>query len=135
MSTFLYKECASAALITSIATANGKTLRNVCTSVTISAVLGICTVAVLILYLTKQKRWVVNLPIWVGLGYGMFLAPLSNHFDTVSELSFLESGLSKSEWVNHISADARVRMSVIASLTAAVVVSANAWLSRIESKT
>ena len=65
----------------------------------------------------------------------MFLAPLSNHFDTVSELSFLESGLSKSEWVNHISADARVRMSVIASLTAAVVVSANAWLSRIESKT
>jgi hypothetical protein len=134
MSTLFYKECANAALITSIGTANGKTLRTLCTSVSISVVLTLCTVAIVILYFTKQKRWVTYLPAWIGIGYGIFFAPLNNHLNYVSEISFLDSGLSKSEWVNHISADARVRMSVIASLTSACIVSANAWISRIESK-
>lgn len=74
------------------------------------------------------------MPIWIGIGYGMIFAPLDYHFNNVSELSFLESGMSKSEWINHIASDGRVRMSVIASLSAAVIVSANAWISRIESK-
>ena len=40
--------------------------------------------------------------------------------------------MSKNEWVNYVSADSRVRLSVIASLTAAFIVSANAWIQRYE---
>ncbi len=134
MSTFFYKECASATLATSIGTANGKTLRNICTATSISAVLILCITAVVILYATNQQKWVVNLPIWVGLGYGFFYAPITNHMNTTSEIAFADSGMSKSEWVNHIASDGRVRLSVIASLTAALIVSANAWIARIESK-
>jgi hypothetical protein len=133
-STFILKECASSGLASSIATANGKTLRTICTSVSISAVVGICTVLVFLFYMTNQKRWIVNMPIWVGIGYGMIFAPLDYHFNNISELSYLDSGMTKSEWINHIASDGRVRMSVIASLSAAVIVSANAWISRIESK-
>ena len=134
MSTLFFKECASATLATSIGTANGKTLRNICTSTSISAVLILCITAVLLLYYTKQERWVVNVPIWIGLGYGFFYAPLSNHMNTTSEIAFADSGMTKSEWINHIASDGRVRLSVMASLTAALIVSANAWLSRLESK-
>ena len=134
MSTLIYKECASAALATSIGTANGQKLRGICTSTAISFVLTLCIVLIVVLYATKQKRWVVNLPIWFGIGYGLLYAPYTLHLDNVSELSFLESGMTKTEWVNHIAADARVRLSVIASLTAATIVSANAWISRYESK-
>lgn len=134
MSTLVFKECASAALATSIGTSNGKTLRGICTSTSISFVLALCIIAIVILYATKQKRWVVNLPVWFGIGYGLLYAPYTLHLDNVSELSFLESGMTKTEWVNHIAADARVRLSVIASLTAATIVSANAWISRYESK-
>jgi hypothetical protein len=133
-STFILKECASSGLASSIATSNGKTLRTICTSVSISFVVGVCSLLVILFYLTNQKRWIVNMPIWIGFGYGMIFAPLDYHFNNVSELSFLESGMSKSEWINHIASDSRVRMSVIASLSAAVIVSANAWIARIESK-
>jgi hypothetical protein len=133
-STFILKECASSGLASSIATSNGKVLRNICTSVSVSVVVGLCILFVVLFYLTNQKRWIVNLPIWVGIGYGMIFAPLDYHFNNVSELSFIESGMSKSEWINHIASDARVRMSVIASLSAAVIVSANAWIARIEQK-
>ena len=133
-STFILRECASSGLASSIATANGKTLRHICTSVSISVVVGICTLLVILFYLTNQKRWIVNMPIWVGIGYGIIFAPLDYHFNNISELSYLDSGMTKSEWINHIASDGRVRMSVIASLSAAVIVSANAWISRIESK-
>jgi hypothetical protein len=133
-STFILKECASSGLASSIGTANGKTLRTICSSVSISVVVGICTVLVFLFYMTNQKRWIVNMPIWVGIGYGMIFAPLDYHFNNISELSYLDSGMTKSEWINHIASDGRVRMSVIASLSAAVIVSANAWISRIESK-
>ena len=119
-------------MATSIGTLNGKSLRSLCTQTGITVILFVCTVAVAILYSLNFARWIVNVPIWIGFFYGLIYSPLSAHFDNVSELAFISSEMSKNEWVNYVSADSRVRLSVIASLTAAFIVSANAWIQRYE---
>jgi xanthine/uracil permease len=131
-STFFYPECSGATLATSIGTVNGKSLRSLCTQTSMAFILSACTVAVAILYSFNFARCIVNIPIWIGLFGGLIYSPLRLHFDNVSELAFISSEMSKNEWVNYVSADSRVRLSVIASLTAAFIVSANAWMTRIE---
>jgi len=131
-STFFYPECSGATLATSIGTANGKSLRSLCTQASMTVILVACTLAVVLLYNFDFARWIVNIPIWIGLFGGLIYSPLRAHFDNVSELAFISSEMTKNEWVNYVSADSRVRLSVIASLTAAFIVSANAWMTRIE---
>ena len=131
-STFFYPECSGATLATSIGTINGKNLRSLCTQTSMTVLLAVCTLAVVVLYSFDFARWIVNIPIWIGLFGGLIYSPLRSHFDNVSELAFISSEMSKNEWVNYVSADSRVRLSVIASLTAAFIVSANAWMTRIE---
>jgi xanthine/uracil permease len=131
-STFFYPECSGATLATSIGTMNGKYLRSLCTQTSMTVILALSTLAVVVLYSFDFARWIVNIPIWVGLFVGLLYTPLRAHFDNVSELAFISSEMSKNEWVNYVSADSRVRLSVIASLTAAFIVSANAWMTRIE---
>jgi len=111
---------------------NGKSLRSLCSQTGITVIVAVCTIAVAILYSLKFARWIVNIPLWIGFFYGLIYSPISAHFDNVSELAFLSSEMSKNEWVNYVSADSRVRLSVIASLTAAFIVSANAWIQRYE---
>lgn len=62
----------------------------------------------------------------------MLWVPLRTQLDNASELAFMASGLSKTEWLNTISADSRTRLTVFASLTAALIVSLNAWITRWE---
>lgn len=131
-STFFYPECSGATLATSIGTVNGKSLRSLCTQTSMAFILAVSTVMVVILYNFNFARSIVNIPIWVGLFVGLIYSPLRLHFDNVSELAFISSEMSKNEWVNYVSADSRVRLSVIASLTAAFIVSANTWMTRIE---
>jgi xanthine/uracil permease len=95
-------------------------------------ILSVCTVAVAILYSLNFARFIVNIPVWIGIFFGLIYSPIRAHFDNVSELAFISSEMSKNEWVNYVSADSRVRLSVIASLTAAFIVSANAWIQRYE---
>jgi len=132
VSTYFYPECSGATLATSLGTVNGKSLRSLCTQTAITVTLAVCTLAVAILYGLNFARWIVNVPIWIGIAYGLIYSPISAHFDNVSELAFISSEMSKNEWVNYVSADSRVRLSVIASLTAAFIVSANAWIQRYE---
>ncbi len=131
-STFFYPECSGSTLATSIGTLNGKSLRSFCTQTAITAILAVCTAATALLYFFKFARWIVNFPIWIGIALGLIYSPLRLHFDNVSEMAFISSEMSKNEWVNYVSADSRVRLSVIASLTAAFIVSANAWIQRYE---
>lgn len=131
-STFFYPECSGATLATSIGTVNGKSLRSLCTQTSITAILAVCTLAVALLYSFNFARSIVNIPIWIGIVFGLIYSPLRQHFDNVSELAFISSEMSKNEWVNYVSADSRVRLSVVASLSAAIIVSANAWMTRIE---
>jgi xanthine/uracil permease len=132
MSTFFYPECSGATIATSIGTVNGKSLRSLCTQTSMTIILSVCTVAVAILYSLNFARFIVNIPVWIGIFFGLIYSPIRAHFDNVSELAYISSEMSKNEWVNYVSADSRVRLSVIASLTAAFIVSANAWIQRYE---
>ena len=96
----------------------------------VAMVLAICLV--LIFWAFNFPTWARLLPAWIGGAYAILYVPLRTNLDAASESAFQASGLSKSEWLSTISADSRTRLTVFASLTAAVIVSLNAWITRWE---
>jgi len=90
-------------------------------------VLGLCIVITCVFWFLKLANWAKVAPAIFGSIYTLAYLPYRYQMDLANEAAFLTSGLSKSEWISGMGADARTRLSVIASLTAAVIVSLNAW--------
>lgn len=93
-------------------------------------VVGICILLTGIFWLLKLANWAKVAPAIFGVIYTVAYLPYRFKMDLANEFAFKASGLTKSEWISGMGADARTRLSVIASLTAAVIVSLNAWTTR-----
>jgi hypothetical protein len=91
-------------------------------------ILGICIVLTLIFWFLKLSNWAKVAPAIFGSIYTLGYLPYRFQMDLANEAAFAVSGLSKSEWISGMGADSRTRLSVVASLTAAIIVSLNAWL-------
>jgi len=125
-------DCALATMAASLGKEGGTALRFECAKSETFAALVIAIALVLTFWAFKFPTWARLLPFWIGGGYALLYVPFRTRLDNASEAAFLASGLSKTEWLNIISADQRVRLTVFASLTAAVIVSLNAWITRWE---
>lgn len=114
--------------------AEAKNLRFSCSQTDVIIILSISISICAALYAIKSPLWVKNTPILLGLFYSIIWVPLRYSFDNSNHMAWLASGFSKNEYVNLVTSDQRTRLTVAASLTAAVIVSLNAWISRWESK-
>ena len=124
--------CAVATMAASLGSEGGKVLRTECAKTETFVVLLIAIGLVLTFWAFNFPTWARLLPVWLGAGYGILYVPIRTALDNSSEVAFMASGLTKTEWINTISADSRVRLTVFASLTAALIVSLNAWITRWE---
>lgn len=93
-------------------------------------VLGVSIALTGIFWLLKLANWAKVAPAIFGVIYTIAYLPYRFKMDIANEFAFKASGLTKSEWISGMGADSRTRLSVIASLTAAVIVSLNAWTTR-----
>ena len=125
-------DCAIAGMASSLGREGGKVLRIECAKTETFLVLIIAIGLVLTFWAFKFPTWARLLPVWLGGGYAVLYVPIRTALDNAGEVAFLASGLTKTEWINTISADSRVRLTVFASLTAALIVSLNAWITRWE---
>lgn len=132
VSSILKPDCALASMAASLGREGGKQLRIECAKFETFWVLVIATGLVLTFWAFQFPTWARLLPVWIGAGYALVYVPFRTTLDNASEMAFKASGLSKTEWLNTISADSRVRLTVFASLTAAIIVSLNAWITRWE---
>lgn len=130
VSALVKPSCALATMASSLATEGGKQLRLDCSYTEIIIVLIVGIICVITFWSFNFPKWVRLLPVWIAGGYSLIWVPLRTQLDNASELAFKASGLSKTEWLNTISADQRTRLTVFASLTAALIVSLNAWITR-----
>lgn len=125
-------ECATASFAATLGKDNAAALRSSCGRTDAAIFLLLCISAVAILVAVNGPNWSRLLPVFLGLGYALLYVPLRTAYDNASDMAFKASGLTKSEWLGAIAADQRTRLTVMASLTAAIIVSANAWISRWE---
>jgi hypothetical protein len=125
-------DCALATMAASLGKESGSSLRFECAKSETFAVLLIAIGLVLTFWAFNFPTWARLLPVWIGGGYALVYVPFRTRIDNASEAAFLASGLTKTEWLNTISADQRTRLTVFASLTAALIVSLNAWITRWE---
>lgn len=132
-SALLRPDCAVSGLLSTIGKPDGPLLRYDCAKSEIIIFLALCVLAVAILWTFGLPKWSVLLPVWITLGYAVVYVPLQLMVDNSSDLAFQASGLTKTEWLSIVTADQRTRLTVFASISAAIIVSANAWLSRWES--
>ena len=125
-------DCALAPMAASLAKPGAQMLRVECAKTEALAILVIAISLVLIFWSFNFPTWARLLPAWIGGAYAILYLPIRTQLDKASEAAFMASGLTKTEWINTISADQRVRLTVFASLTAAIIVSLNAWITRWE---
>lgn len=125
-------DCALATMAASLGKESGKALRFECAKSETFAVLVVAIGLVLAFWAFNFPTWARLLPFWIGGGYALLYVPFRTRLDNASEAAFQASGLTKTEWLGTISADQRTRLTVFASLTAALIVSLNAWITRWE---
>ena len=82
----------------------------------------------------KFPKWGKMLPLWISGVYALFYVPLNVLYENASEVAYQASSLTKMDWIGLVTADARTRFSIMASIFAAFVVSLNAWVTRWEQR-
>jgi len=102
-------------------------LKKECTKLDGVFILLICIAITGVFWFLKLSNWAKVAPAIFGSIYTLAYLPYRFQMDLANEAAFQASSLTKSEWISGMGADARTRLSVIASLTAAVIVSLNAW--------
>ncbi len=124
--------CALASFPASLGIEGATILRQSCgvTETMMSVIVGLVIYG--IFSWIKFPKWARNLPLWILGIYGLIYVPLNVIYENASELAFLNSKMSKSEWISLISNDQRARFSICASLLVALILSGNGWLSRWE---
>lgn len=132
VSAIVKPDCALASMASSLAKEGGSSLRFECAKTEALFILIIGIICIATFWAFNFPKWVRLLPAWIAGGYTLVWIPLRTRLDNASEAAFVASGLSKTEWLNTISADQRTRLTVFASLTAALLVSLNAWITRWE---
>jgi hypothetical protein len=132
VSAIVKPDCALASMASSLAKEGGTNLRFECAKTEALFVLILGIILISTFWAFNFPKWVRLLPVWIAGGYTLVWIPIRTRLDNASEAAFLASGLTKTEWLNTISADQRVRLTVFASLTAALIVSLNAWITRWE---
>lgn len=123
-----------AGLAASLGKEGASALRWSCGKTEAAVLFSIAVVLVSVFWAIGFPRWARLLPLWISLGYAFLYIPARVYLDNTSEAAFKASGLSKSEWLGTISADQRTRLTIFASISAALIVSANAWISRWEAQ-
>ena len=126
MASLFDTKCATAGFA-SLGKAGMDGLKKECSKLDGIFVLGFCIVLTGVFWFLKLANWAKVAPAIFGSVYTLAYLPYRFQMDLANEAAYLTSGLSKSEWISGMGADARTRLSVIASLTAAVIVSLNAW--------
>jgi hypothetical protein len=132
VSAIVKPDCALASMASSLAKEGGSSLRFECAKTEALLILIIGIICISTFWAFNFPKWVRLLPVWIAGGYTLVWIPLRTRLDNASEAAFMASGLTKTEWLSTISADQRTRLTVFASLTAALIVSLNAWITRWE---
>lgn len=129
-------ECVIAGFATSLNKAVDKAaeIRMSCAQTDVIIFLLVAGTVISVFYYLNFPRWSKNLSFIVTGAYIAIWIPLKVMFENASHMAQVESGFSRSEWVNLVTADQRVRFTAIISIAAAFIVSGNAWLARLEAK-
>lgn len=126
MSILFDTKCATTGFA-SLGVAGLEGLKKSCTKLDGIFILGVCIVITGIFWFLKLSNWAKVAPAIFGTIYTLAYLPYRFKSDLANEAAFAASSLTKSEWISGMGADSRTRLSVMASLTAAVIVSLNAW--------
>lgn len=126
MSTLFDTKCATAG-IAALGVTGMEGLKKECTKLDGIFILMICIAFTGVFWFLKLSNWAKVAPAIFASIYTLAYLPYRFKMDLANEAAYAASSLTKSEWISSMGADARTRLSVMASLTAAVIVSLNAW--------
>ena len=132
LSPLVNPECAVSGIAATLGKDNASALRSICGNLDSILFIFLCTGLVGIFIAIDAPKVIKYVPVWLALGYALLYVPLRVAGENASDKAFQMSGLGKGEWLSAVAADSRTRLTVAASLTAAIIVSANAWISRWE---
>lgn len=136
MSSFLSPECVAASSFSTFIGHNKgemfESIRIACSKLDSLVVVVVCILLSATFWILKFPKWTKLLPVYLGFGFSLLYNPIRFQMLNNNQVAFKSSGLTKLEWLNSEAADSRTRLSVFASLFAATIVSANAWITRFE---